>query len=150
MIADETFPIELDLENPDSGQLTCDSNQTESSTSTFSSEFLCTTCTTDAQTSYMLSSSEDFMKESVNKRESANKNYHNESEPYPETSFKSFDSTGLSSKLSLLPPRAPMKKKKSHSLQNLMQNHHKSSGDYRHVESKVTLLFSYYKLATDE
>lgn len=117
MLSDETFPIELDEHeqySPRTNTDTLASTETEpeiletsGSTSGFSSENTCNTSTAKSLESASFS--------------------HNESH------YISFESTNK--KLTLPPPKAPIKKKKSYSCHDLIH----SKKNYDHVESKVRI-----------
>ena len=118
MLSDETFPVELYDEqyspNPNTDTLaSAGTLETSASTSAYSSE------------SNFNSSSATF--------ENSAKSFTNGSSIQSDSHYASFDASNK--KLTLLPPRAPVKKKKSYSCQDLMS----SKKNYDHVESKVKI-----------
>lgn len=114
MIADETFPVELD---EDLYEIMANDEKC-ASTETFETSMYSETCTSASNISYPTS----FQSE-PNAAISQNETL--------DSAFASFDASNK--KLTFLPPRAPIKKKKYHSCHDLL--HGKKS--YDHVESKV-------------
>lgn len=111
MIDDETFPVDLDdVPYTSMNTATCGSMETFE-TSNFSSE------------NYASSSTDVSVDPISTKPSKANE--------FPESSFASFDAPNR--KLELPPPKAPIKKKKSYSCQDLQMQ----KKNYNHVESKV-------------
>lgn len=117
MIADETFPIELLDEDIDVYAVSTNGEKC-ASTETFETSMFSEACTSSSNISYPTS----FQSETT----AANSRN--------ETLDSAFTSFGASNKrLTLLPPRAPIKKKKYHSCHDLLN----SKTNYDHVESKV-------------
>lgn len=114
MIADETFPIELD----DEQYVVAANGETCASTETFDTSMYSETCTSTSNISYPTS----FRSEN---------NAANGNNETIDSAFTSFEASNK--KLLLLPPRAPVKKKKYHSCHDLLH----SKKNYDHVESKV-------------
>lgn len=112
MIDDETFPVDLDdVPYTSLNTATCVSMETFE-TSNFSSE-------------NYASSTDVSVCPITAKPSKANE--------FPESSFASFDAPNR--KLELPPPKAPIKKKKSYSCQDLQMQ----KKNYNHVESKVII-----------
>lgn len=113
MLSEETFPIELDDEQYSPGRNT----DTLASTETF--ETSASTSAYSSESAYNVSSTRSCINASTISQN--------------ESHFASFDASNR--KLSLVPPRAPVKKKKSYSCQDLLG----SKKNYDHVESKVSI-----------
>lgn len=116
MISDETFPVELIFDEPyecNTNGHFCGASTGTFESSVFSSENLTITTTTEGS-----SSSKSFA------------NQENFDDTYQENNFSLFDASN--SRQALI-TKAPFKKKKSHSCQDLM-----TRKNYDHVESKVS------------